>query len=201
MSDRIIHVVKLGGSLLDFDRLFDRFARFRAERLRGSGLLVLGGGKAANLVRQFHRLHPLELSVGHDLCVRAMQFNSFAVVSKLPDARIVRQNEECAAAWDDGQLAVVDPVAWLEYEQATLDISIPRRWTFTSDSIAAHLTNRLGAQYLTLLKSTIPAMSCDVDKAISEGIVDGDFEATSSEIANIELVNLRDEKLPKCILR
>ncbi len=43
----------------------------------------------------------------------------------------------------------------LEREDA-IGVRVPHRWTFTSDSVAAHIATRVGAEKLTVLKSTLP---------------------------------------------
>ena len=209
MNDRAIHVLKLGGSLLDLPDLLEKFERWRSAK-GGSGargrctdadLLVVGGGRVADLVRDFHQSHPLEIPVGHDLCVRAMQFNTFLLAAKLTDATIVQRPDQCDAVWSAGQLAVVDPIAWLDYEERQFDIAIPRKWSFTSDSIAAHLATRLGASALSLLKSTLPDEACDLERAAELKLVDGDFPKAASSIGWVELVNLRAAQMPSCVLK
>jgi len=198
---RLIHVIKLGGSLLDLPELIDRFDTYCLQRLKGAGLLVVGGGKAADLIRHFHQLHPLELSVGHDLCVRAMQLNTHMLVTKLEGGVIVTRPGQCEDVWKQGKLVVVDPYLWLEHEQREHRIVIPRKWQFTSDSIAAHLAVRLSAERLTLLKSTLAKGPCDLAAASELKLVDGEFADTASSIPAVEIVNLRDPQLPGCVLQ
>jgi aspartokinase-like uncharacterized kinase len=201
MSDRAIHVVKIGGSLLDLPDLLERFQAWRSGQLKDAGLLVVGGGRVADLVRAFHQTHRLEIPVGHDLCVRAMQFNTYLLAAKLTDASIVKSPDQCDTVWNAGKLAVVDPLAWLDYQERELDIAIPRRWSFTSDSIAAHLATCLEAGRLSLLKSTLPDGACDLLRAAELELVDGDFPEAAASVDRVELVNLRDKQMPACELK
>ena len=190
-------VIKLGGSLLDLPDLVQRFEAFRVAFVTGPVLLVVGGAESAELVRTFDRQFKLGEERGHWLAVRAMQFNAHVVAAVLPGAVIVRDEMEARAAWQRGQLAVVEPVAWLEKEEAA-GFGVPHRWTFTSDSIAAHIATRIQAAKLILLKSALPAPGrgdCGPSCAAGLGIVDADFPLAAKDVPAIELINLRHEAL------
>lgn len=196
LSDSSIHVVKLGGSLLDLPDVFDRFDRWCDREAISRGVLIVGGGAAADAVRAFDRVHDVGEVKGHELAVEAMRFNTLMVAARLARCRLVECAAECDDAWGMGEIAVVEPVRWLDG-----DDSVPRRWTFTSDSIAAHVATRLSADRLTLLKSTLPEKECGVSCAVGLGIVDEDFEVASAAVGRIELLNLRDDAMPACALK
>lgn len=193
-----IHVIKLGGSLLDLPDVVARFARYRRQHTGPCALLVVGGGAAADAVRALDRRLHLGEETAHWLAVRAMQINAHALAAVLPGCpgcpgcRLVDDASACSAAWDAGELAVLDPLPWL-MEEARRGVNIPHRWSFTSDSIAAHVAVGLGASRLTLLKSALPADACDAQAAAKLGLVDADFPRVSQGIACVELVNLRDQ--------
>ncbi len=171
-----LHVAKIGGSLLDLPDLVPRFERWRCA-LSGAMLLLVGGGDAADLVRRFDQQSQLGEERGHWLAVRAMQFNAYVLAAALrcPVARD-------APSYTHEPLAVIDPLTWLEEEESRHGESVPHRWTFTSDSIAAHVAAQLGAPHLTLLKSTGEASD----------LVDADFaDAVSRFRGRVTLVNLR----------
>lgn len=199
MSDSAIHVVKLGGSLLDLPDLLPRFERWRAEQ-SASLVLVVGGGAAADAVRAFDRAFKLEESAAHWLAIRAMRLNAELIAGVVKDCEPVAKPQACMEAWGRKKIALVDPLAWLERE-AGEGIHIPHRWTFTSDSIAAHVATRLRAGKLTLLKSRLPAGDCGPESAADLGIVDEDFPAACAAIPEIELVNLREHPPARCDLR
>lgn len=203
-------VMKLGGSLLDLADLAARLEVVRRARGAALAALVVGGGDAADLVRAFDRSYGLGEVKGHWLAVRAMQFNAHLVAAALPDAALAADIGACHAAWAAGRLAVIDPLPWLEREEAA-GIAVPHRWSFTSDSIAAHIAVRLQAGRLTLLKSTTSVANVDdvlcypfandprneVWEAVAEGLIDADFEAAAAGIASIEVINLRDASLAR----
>lgn len=195
-----IQIIKLGGSLLDLPDLAARLDAYRQTHMAKQAVLIIGGGPVADIVRQFDQHHRLGQERSHWLAIQAMRFNTHLIASILPRRRIVADAEACTGAWANGDLPIADPLAWLEEEHRN-GVMVPHRWSFTSDSIAAHIAIRLGAQQLTLLKSTLPAGPCDVAEAANLGIVDSDFETASATIPHIELVNVRAEPMTKCELR
>lgn len=205
-----IHVVKLGGSLLDLPDLPLRLRNYRAASPHLKTLLVVGGGDAADTVRRFDRLHQLGPERGHWLAIRAMQFNAHLLASILPGCQLVKNHQLAQEAWHHGSWAVADPLLWLRAEEE-YGITVPHRWSFTSDSIAAHLARRLNAHKLTLLKSTLPPNAAAPSEntcshlitplqAAAQGVVDEDFPQTSAGIPLVELVNLRQDPPPRCVL-
>ena len=190
-----VHVIKLGGSLLDLPDLADRFARFVGAQPDARRAVVVGGGGAADLVRAHDRTFGLDESAGHWLAVRAMQLNAHLVASVLERCVVVARPSRCRDAWKDGHISLVDPVAWLERDERK-EKPVPHRWSFTSDSISAHVARRLGAARLTLLKSARlePGEGpVDLERAATLNIVDADFPAVADAIPSIDLVNLRDD--------
>ena len=200
-------VLKLGGSLLDLPDLVERFQFVREAIAPGPALLVVGGAESAELVRQFDQQFQLGEECGHWLAVRAMQFNAHVVSAVLPLSTIVCDVVEAQEAWSRSRLAVVEPLAWLQKEERD-GRGVPHRWSFTSDSIAAHIATRLAAARLILLKSTLPPRGqCGPDCVAGLGIVDADFPAASKDVPAIELINLRhaalatDAAAVRCVLR
>ncbi len=193
-------VVKLGGSLLDQPELPARFNAFRESDMSHQGVLLVGGGRAAEHVRQFDQQHTLGEEAGHWLAVRAMQLNCYMMAAVLRRTRVVTNADECAGAWAAGELALVDPLAWLDSEHRQ-GVTTPHRWSFTSDSIAAHIATRLHADRLVLLKSALPKGTPSLAQACEQGIIDGDFQVAAASLARVELVNLRAQPPSRCVLQ
>lgn len=192
-----LHVIKLGGSLLDLPDLFARMEVIRRQYVEHRAVLVVGGAEAADVVRRFDAMHHLKEGDAHWLAIRAMQFNAHLIASVLRDGVIVHEAAELNTAWKGARIAVIDPLDWLLREQSQ-GVTIPHRWTFTSDSIAAHIAVQLQARSLTLLKSTLLREATApnlVQLAACEGIVDADFEVASQPLTQIEMINLRHDSL------
>ena len=200
MTRHEIQIIKLGGSLLNLPDLSARLDACRQTYMNDRSVLIVGGGPTADIVRQFDQHHHLGQERSHWLAIQAMKFNTHLIASILPRCRIATDTEACNGAWKNSDLPIVDPLVWLEDEHRN-GITIPHRWNFTSDSIAAHFAVRMGARRLTLLKSTLPDKHCDVAKAAATGIVDSDFETASTTIPHIELINARAQPMTTCVLR
>jgi 5-(aminomethyl)-3-furanmethanol phosphate kinase len=201
------HVIKLGGSLLDLPDVLSRLARFVEAEPAARRLIVIGGGDAADVVRLFDAKFGLDEEAAHWLAIRAMELNAHCIAAVMKDsqprsASLVSSPDACVRAWerDASSLLIMDPLRWLQDEHAR-GVTIPHRWSFTSDSIAAHVATVLGAERLTLLKSTLPAEGCDLRAAAAAGVIDGDFEAASASVPWVELVNLRAEPAARRTLR
>ncbi len=190
MPHRSRRVTKLGGSLLNLPDLRGRLAQFLSCCVCEDVLWVIGGGGAADGVREFDSLHAIGAEAGHWMAVRAMQLNSFMIGQILPGALVVGHRGEAEDAWSGGRMPIADPYVWLQRDERA-GLTVPHRWSFTSDSIAAHIAIGVGAAHLTLLKSRIPSSDCPVSSAAEMGVVDEDFEWASASVPSVDLVNLR----------
>lgn len=183
--------MKFGGSLLDAGSMcasVDAFRRWRNTQPEEQRvLLVVGGGGAADIVRDFNTAFDLGDERSHWLAIRAMQLNAHCLHAAMPGSTLVT-GPECLINADT--LAILDPLAWLERE-ARLGVHIPHRWSFTSDSVAAHIAARIASSRLVMLKSTLPPFAATFLQLAAAGVVDGDFAAVASGLPRVEIVNLR----------
>lgn len=200
MSDVNIAVIKLGGSLLDMPDLISRLQDYLLHCGAKFKAMVVGGGAVADWVREFDRLHHLGDDIGHWEAVRAMNLNAHLIAHKLNIGALVKTPSDCRRVWQRGELALLDPQAWLRHDEAD-EAGVPHRWTFTSDSIAAHVAERLSADRLTLLKSTLPQPESDIAAAVQQGVVDADFVRASANVPRVEIVNFRSGPESRCVLR
>lgn len=190
MTDQAIHVIKLGGSLLDLPDLTRRLDAVRERCFESRALLIVGGGAGADAVRMFDAHFGLDEPAAHRLCIEAMRLNAKLVAQVWSRCAMVEHRAACDAVWQRGDAAIVDPIAWLDADAAR-GVTIPPRWTFTSDSIAAHIAGQVGARRLTLLKSTLPEKVCDVGEAVRAGLVDEEFECAATNVSAIDVIDLR----------
>lgn len=182
-------VYKLGGSLLDLPdwpaRLREYWSNRPADERR---LLVVGGGPATDLVRQWDRLYDLGEKISHFLAVKSLALTESLASILLPECRIVA-NADQVNSLPSGACGIIHVRDFLTHSTAAREI--PERWDFTTDSIAAYIAEILQAQKLVLLKSTTPAGAADLDDLIAQGVVDREFAGWSRQIPHIEIVNFR----------
>ncbi|MEW4567961.1 uridylate kinase [Tautonia sp. JC769] len=193
-------VAKVGGSLLNWNGLTDALTTFLDRRRDHRLVLVVGGGEAVDAIRSLDRTHSLGDPVSHRLALRGMDLTAHCLAAIVPSLVVVDAIAELPSVWNGPSLPVFAPRLFLDQEDRTVDDPLPHSWAVTSDSIAARLAVRLGADSLVLLKSTAAPASIPRDQAASLGLVDPTFPAASLPIPRVTLLNLRDARLPESSL-
>jgi aspartokinase-like uncharacterized kinase len=141
-------VVKLGGSVISDASLCDVVLRVIGRCASTHRLLVVpGGGRFADAVRELDCRVGLSDDAAHWMAVRAMDESARVVVDRLAGGRLVATGGEIADVHACGQIPVLAPSRWL----AEAD-PLPHSWDVTSDSIAAWVAGRVGASRLVLVK-------------------------------------------------
>lgn len=177
--ERAIWVVKIGGSLLgspELEKWLDIFARFSD----GNIVIVPGGGLFADAVRAAQKLSKMSDASAHRLAVLAMDQYGLLMASMNPMLATARTEMEI-----DERTWQHRGIVWLPSQMVLADDTIPQSWDVTSDSIAAWLAEKLGAQHLVLVKSDKPDESelClrmmtktrMVDQAFSDFVINKTF--------------------------
>ena len=185
-------VVKLGGSLLDWPGLPGRLTGYLSDRGRDRLILVVGGGRAADLVRDLDRHHGLGPERSHALALRALDLTAHVVAALVAGLEVVRRPEACAAVWGSGRTPILAPRRFLDEDDHRSPHPLPHTWDVTTDSIAARLAARLGAAELVLLKSAPLPPGTDRASAARLGLVDPAFPAAARPLKLISYLNLRD---------
>jgi 5-(aminomethyl)-3-furanmethanol phosphate kinase len=192
-----IHVVKLGGSLLDLSDLPARLNAWMRTVDDSQMLVVVGGGTSADVVREMDKLHKLGEQRSHWLAIRAMEFNAHVVDAVMGDrVGMAGSLGDAELLWGEGKAAVVSPHAWLEQEEM-IGKGVGHRWTFTSDSIAGHIAARVEAGRLTMLKSVLPRRDengkVTAQMMADQRIVDAEFPGVVKGLEEIWVCNLRSD--------
>lgn len=175
---RPLTVYKLGGSLLDLPDLGERLkAGFESAR-EECPVLVVGGGAAADLVRDWDPRHRLGDSAAHRLAIAAMELNASLVRILLS-----RIGTSVGLDWQSSSEAdVVVPDMLREIEISDEGPVPEESWDVTSDSLAAWLAGRCRARRLVFLKSVaLPETTSsprtilsakDLQRAVEAGLCD-----------------------------
>jgi 5-(aminomethyl)-3-furanmethanol phosphate kinase len=188
-----IVVYKLGGSLLDHPELGRLLqARWHVHPARGV-LIVVGGGRTADLVRNWDKVYQLGDKVAHELALDAMALNESLVQRLLPGGRSVRSPKQAHAAVAEGCVGILCASCFLNSAAAAFPAApeLPQNWRTTSDSIAAWAAHVLGAAELVLLKSAPLPAGIDLAEAARRGLVDEHFPEIAQRISEITWVNVR----------
>jgi len=183
-------VVKVGGSLFDLPDLGPRLLKWLAERPAGEVLLVPGGGPAADVVREYDRVHALGEEHAHWLALSALTLNAQFLASLLPGAVVVPHVQPFATDRLQGKIPVLDPYAFARADEGQPE-SLPHCWTITSDSLAARAARIAGARELILLKSVSLPAGMDWTEAAKRGLVDAYFTHVAGSFLPIRFINFR----------
>ena len=87
MSESQVHVVKIGGSLLELCDLPERLDRWRAGRSTIHDVLVVGGGKSVDAVRTWHSNREIDDETAHWTSIGIMAVNTRLLAADLPETR------------------------------------------------------------------------------------------------------------------
>lgn len=189
MPPQVIRVIKLGGSLLELDDLVDRLRRWLAAQAGATNVLVVGGGRRADLVRA--RQSELTDCQAHWLAIEAMEANARRLHQMFSEAAWLDDLD--AARTTEARLAILSPLRFMRYGDARHpDGALPATWQVTSDSIAARAAEMAGADELALLKSAPASEPATAAHLAAMGYVDAFFPQASARLPAIRYINLRD---------
>jgi len=187
-----ILVIKLGGSLLDCPAWPDRLARLLASRPEARPVLIVGGGKFADTLRDLDSIHALGELRSHALALRILDATAQIAAALLPGSVVVDDVADLPLTWASGSTPVLAPRRFLELDDRSPD-PLPHAWTTTTDSIAARVAVRLRASELILLKSLpLPPEAPTWEDAAALGLVDPEFPRAVEKIPKTRLICLKD---------
>jgi len=166
-------VVKIGGSL-NVDPWLPRWLDLLAQRGAGRTVLVCGGGRFADTVREHQLQWAYDDLAAHNMALLAMAQTAYFLRALNPALHLVTDEADIRPALAQGRTVLWSPLHLLS-ETANAHTN----WSVTSDSIALGLAQRLGASRLWVVKS------CTVDPALSlvELVGCGTVDAHFAELA------------------
>jgi aspartokinase-like uncharacterized kinase len=168
---RGLTVIKLGGSFAFAADLGDWIAAIAG--CVGRALIVPGGGPFADTVRAAQAQMRFDDPAAHRMGLLAMEQYGCAIKSLHEALSLADSIESIRRGLADDQVPV-----WLPTRMALSAADIPQSWDVTSDSLAAWLAGKIGAERLLLVKHVEPAqgtvraadlaMRSVVDKAFAD---------------------------------
>jgi aspartokinase-like uncharacterized kinase len=182
-----VRVIKLGGSLLGWPELTERFRSWLAAQPPAANVVIVGGGPVVESIRQLDRDCPLADEAAHWLAIRAMGITAALVAQQFDSARLVTSLESLQLA-ESPNLQVLDVERFLREDHGTPS-ALPCGWHVTSDSIAARVATVLRASELVLLKSTLPSGA--TREAWSRNAFVDPYFPRASQTLHVRAINLR----------
>lgn len=171
-------VVKLGGSLLDAPEL-RAWLHMLVRCGDGRVVIVPGGSVFADAVREAQARSGIDDAVAHRLAVLAMDQYGHLLTGICPELVVADSELELAErGWQHRA------IVWLPSRMVLTDESIPASWSVTSDSLAAWLALKIGAERLVLVKSGEQAAAeVTLPQLGNAGVVDDAFRDFAARLA------------------
>ena len=164
-------VVKLGGSLANYPDDLKRWLEELAVAGRGRVVIVPGGGPFVDCVRAAQQDWGFTDSTAHRMALLAMEQYGWMLADIQPGLILARTVVELYKTLSNKNIPV-----WLPSAMIAGNAEISENWDVTSDSLAAWLARRLGAERLVLVKSCpLPEGEIDMVGLSKKGIVDAAF--------------------------
>lgn len=166
-----VRVVKVGGSLFALPDLAARLQIWLAAQAPAVNVLLAGGGRLADAVRDWDQRFDLGQDQSHWLCVDLLDVTTRFISCLLPGSIVCDDWElPIRHSRDISQTICLLPSRFLRTAENRLPgPKLPYSWDVSSDSIAARLADALNASELVLLKSRLP------DSAMTIGEMAGDY--------------------------
>ncbi|HEX9180301.1 MAG TPA: aspartate kinase, partial [Burkholderiales bacterium] len=163
--------MKLGGSLASDPSQLQRWLSMLATEGAGKVVIVPGGGPYADLVRESQAKLGFSDSTAHRMAILAMEQFALTLVALAPGLTPADSAEGILGVLGQGGVPV-----WLPGIMTIGNPEIPESWDVSSDSLAAWLARRLGAERLVLVKScAVPGDQASSEELRRLGIVDAAF--------------------------
>lgn len=165
-------VVKLGGSIPRASpALLCAWLRMLTKQRERRVVVVPGGGEFADTVRSAQVSAGFDDATAHRMALLAMDQAAEMYRGLAGDARVATTDDEIAVALSERRVAV-----WAPFRMAGAAADIPACWEVTSDSLAAWLAGRIGADGLLLVKScALPGPRPNAEHLALAGVVDPAF--------------------------
>lgn len=182
-------IIKIGGSLLQQKSLIPDLARY----LDGVGthqvVLLTGGGPAVKAMYAMREKLPYGEDEAHWHCIKLMGDLTRTLCETYPNSVAVTSWAQAEAAWQADRLPwfVVEP--FLREDETAKD-HLPHTWDVSSDSIAAHLAKRYGADLVLLKACRLPPKKGTATEYARAGIVDPYFSLAVKKVKGWKISNL-----------
>lgn len=150
MPCRGLTIVKLGGSFAFSAHLRDWIAAIADGG--GRAVIVPGGGPFADTVRVAQAQIGFDEGTAHRMALLAMEQYGCAIKSLHEKLSLAMTPDSIRGGLLDGRVPV-----WLPSRMVLDATDIPQSWDVTSDSLAAWLAGKIGAERLLLVKHVEPA--------------------------------------------
>jgi aspartokinase-like uncharacterized kinase len=186
-------VIKVGGSLAENPAVL----RDLCKKLDEIGeqyrvLVVPGGGKFADAVREVDMRYSLKPCASHRMAILGMDQFGLLLSELIPNSCVIDSLYSAKRVWESKKVPVLLPSKLMLQEDP-----LPASWGITSDSIAAHIAHRLDADKLILVTDVDGIFTSDPKTNLDAKLI-GELSAT--ELLKMGHRTSVDLFLPKLLL-
>ena len=160
-------VIKVGGSLAENPPVLKTLCHRLSELSKKHGVIVIpGGGKFADVVREFDQKYALSMDAAHKMAILGMDQFGMLLSQVIPSSCATYSLLD-AKRLSEGKVVPIFLPSQMLFQEGPLEPS----WDVTSDSIAAYVASQLNAHKLILVTD-----------------VDGIFKRNPKKHANTKLI-------------
>ena len=186
-------VIKIGGSLAEEPKVLRKLCLKLSKLAKEYAVIfVPGGGRFADVVRDFNKLYISSNPVSHKMAILAMDQFGLLLSDIMPDSDVFRRLENVKTKSKTNNSLIFLP-STLMFEQNPLENS----WAVTSDSIAAYVAEQVNAKKLILVTNVDGVFTSDPRKNVDAKLIE------SLTISQLSMFNDRtsvDSNLYKMLL-
>ncbi len=186
-------VLKVGGSLAEYPSSLKKLCAKLASFAKDHKIVIVpGGGRFADVVRDLDRTYGLSNTVAHEMAVLAMdQFGLF--LSAFISDSYVSYSLEKAKNLPRGMLPIFLPSKFIFREDP-----LEHSWDVTSDSIAAYIAGTLHAEKLVLVTDVDGIFTENPKKSLNAELI---RELSAKQLLSWNKRTCVDRMLPKILLK
>lgn len=190
-----VRVIKIGGSLFEFADVGTRIDRWLNTQPPARNVLIAGGGKLANAIRDADRVHRIGDRTGHWMCIQLLDVSAQLLDCLTPNTILVRDYTKLETVLSSSSTGrfVLSVEDFMRNREAHLaGVRLSHDWRTTTDAIAARVASALGAGELVLVKSCDLSPGLDRHAAAEKGLVDQVLPDVAHSL-KLRWVNLRGD--------
>ena len=192
-------VIKVGGSLLGLRRLHAELAEFLDGLDTHQVVLLTGGGPAVKALHRLSKSLPFTEAEAHWHCIDLMSDLTHSLSETYPNSVAVTSWVEAERAWEVDRIPWFVVESYLRADDPSKD-HLPHSWDVSSDSIAAHLAARYGADLILLKACELPRRKASAKILAKRGIVDAWFPKVAVKLVSWSIRNLPGGTVPEISL-
>jgi 5-(aminomethyl)-3-furanmethanol phosphate kinase len=158
MSRCRVCVAKVGGSLFTAAEFSRRLTKWLSTEMAAHPdthyVLIAGGGKLVEAIRDFDCVSPLNAETAHWICVDLMGVTARLLGATLPELHVVERFQDVESGFTRPGATILSPCEFMrQIEPGCAGMRLACDSSVTSDAIAGRLAIAMAADELVLVKS------------------------------------------------